>query len=585
MNYILKYIFTHKNIGCKIIRKMIVTFKNIDSIKNFKYLIGIFYIVFIYLGCEKISAHPNKWQFTNFDVKKNQVGSLCYSNLAINYDALLGYQSGFKDSINDLNDRILLGADRIRNYSILQIIFTAVPVTLALVHLLLFLFNFKARDNLIHSLFLISFAVLCFSYFEMNFTDRFNKFLISINLGNVSINMTLLFGLLITYWKKYKFIPFRFYLFLAGFVIFILLNSLWPNLNFYILFYIFLAITVTEIIRICITTIRLSEDKDWISLIGLIILIIAIVFQILIDQYAFESAAYISIFYLFGVLTYSIALSLNLVYDFAYSNRQLIIKEREIREKEIERRVMEADYSRKTEELEEARRLQVGMLPREVPKLSHLDIAVYMKTATEVGGDYYDFNETADGTLTIAIGDATGHGIKAGVMVALVKSLFNTMAHTFFIPDFFTHCTKMIRKMNFYNLYMCLMLVRITNYQLKVSAAGMPPLLIYRKENNQVEDIVVKGLPLGGPVTARYEQKQAVLKSGDTILMMTDGYTDLFNPAMETFDLERVKEVFLQNGTKKPNDIINALVKEGELWRDSQPQDDDITFVVIKVKN
>lgn len=564
---------------------MIVSLKNITSIKNFKYLISIFYIVFIYLGFEKISVYPTKWQYINSDVKTNQEVILSFSNLATNYYVLFGFQSGLKDGINDLTDRILLGADWIRRYSILQIIFTAVPVTLAIVHLLLFLFNFKTRDNFIHSLFLILFAVLCFSYFEMNFADNFRNYLSSIDLGNVSINLVLLFGLLITYWKQYKSIPIRFYLFLAGFVIFILLNSFWPNLNYHILFYIFLAITVTEIIRICIMTIRLSKDKDWISLIGFIILIIATVFQILTDQYALESAAYISGVYLFGVLAYSTTLSLNLVYDFAYSNRQLIIKEREKREKEIERRVVEADYSRKTEELEEARRLQVGMLPREVPKLSHLDIAVYMKTATEVGGDYYDFNETTDGTLTIAIGDATGHGIKAGVMVALIKSLFNMMAHTFFIPDFFTHCTKMIRKMNFYNLYMCLMLVRINKHQLKVSAAGMPPLLIYRKENKQVEDIVVKGLPLGGPVNARYEQQQTLLKTGDVILMMTDGYMDLFNPDMETFDLERIKKIFLQNGTKRPDDIIQALVNEGELWRGNQPQGDDITFVIIKVRN
>ena len=72
------------------------------------------------------------------------------------------------------------------------------------------------------------------------------------------------------------------------------------------------------------------------------------------------------------------------------------------------------------------------MLPKEIPRLPTLDIDVYMKTASEVGGDYYDFDLTSDGTLTIALGDATGHGTKAGVMVALIKSLFNTMANTFY---------------------------------------------------------------------------------------------------------------------------------------------------------
>ncbi|MEJ2053105.1 MAG: SpoIIE family protein phosphatase [Calditrichaceae bacterium] len=328
-----------------------------------------------------------------------------------------------------------------------------------------------------------------------------------------------------------------------------------------------------------------SENRNWLNLIGISILLFAILFQLSLDFNVIKRIADIYFVYSLSILIFALMLSIDLIRDYAYGNQQLTAREIDIRAKEIERKVMETDYSRKTKELDEARRLQIGMLPGEVPKLPYLDIAVYMKTATEVGGDYYDFNLTADGTLTIAIGDATGHGIKAGVMVALVKSLFNTMAHTFFIPDFFTHCTKMIRKMNFHNLYMCLMLVRITNHQIKVSAAGMPPLLIFRNENNQVEEMIVKGLPLGGPITARYDQKQAMLKNGDAILMMTDGYLDLFNPAMETFDLERVKEVFQQNGLNEPDDIIKALVVEGEKWRGKRQQDDDITFVLIKAIN
>ena len=76
---------------------------------------------------------------------------------------------------------------------------------------------------------------------------------------------------------------------------------------------------------------------------------------------------------------------------------------------------------RRAQELEEARHLQLSMLPKKLPNLPHLDIAAYMKTASEVGGDYYDFHLGEDGTLTIAVGDATGHGLKAGTMVSVVK--------------------------------------------------------------------------------------------------------------------------------------------------------------------
>jgi len=138
--------------------------------------------------------------------------------------------------------------------------------------------------------------------------------------------------------------------------------------------------------------------------------------------------------------------------------------------------------------------------------------------------------------------------------------------------------------MNFYNLYMSLMLVRITHNQLKVSAAGMPPLCIYRKANGQVEEVVVKGLPLGGPSSAKYDQDQAELNAGDVILMMSDGYMELFNPAKETFEFDRVKEILQNNGLKHPDDIIKSLVDAGEEWRGNEPQGDDVTFVIVKVK-
>jgi len=102
------------------------------------------------------------------------------------------------------------------------------------------------------------------------------------------------------------------------------------------------------------------------------------------------------------------------------------VKAQERRKAEIT--ILEAENERKSQELEEARELQLSMLPKELPQLPYLDIAVYMQTATEVGGDYYDFHVGLDGTLTVVIGDATGHGMKAGTMVTAAKSLFRSYA-------------------------------------------------------------------------------------------------------------------------------------------------------------
>jgi len=78
------------------------------------------------------------------------------------------------------------------------------------------------------------------------------------------------------------------------------------------------------------------------------------------------------------------------------------------------------------DELREARNLQLSILPKTVPKHPDIDMAFYMKTANEVGGDYYDFQQMEDSTFIVVIGDVTGHGMKSGVVVAVMKGLFNS---------------------------------------------------------------------------------------------------------------------------------------------------------------
>src|SRR5215813_14912953 len=71
------------------------------------------------------------------------------------------------------------------------------------------------------------------------------------------------------------------------------------------------------------------------------------------------------------------------------------------------RQELEAENEQRAKELEEARQLQLSMLPKNMPQSPHLEIEAYMKTATEVGGDYYDFHQSDNGVLTVVVGDAT----------------------------------------------------------------------------------------------------------------------------------------------------------------------------------
>ncbi len=235
------------------------------------------------------------------------------------------------------------------------------------------------------------------------------------------------------------------------------------------------------------------------------------------------------------------------------------------------------------DELAEARNLQLSMLPKTFPEHPNIDIAFYMKTANTVGGDYYDFRETDDGTLIIVIGDATGHSMKAGVIVTAMKSLFGAIGSNPDISAFFNSCTKIFKGMNLGYLYMSLTLIRIKNHLLTASIAGMPPILLYKSKSKTIEEISEGGVPLGF-IECQYKKTDIELEPGDTILLMSDGFPELLNDKEEMLDYPKIKEYFKEAVHRSPDEIISRLSNAAEKWRNNIPQEDDIAIVVLQAK-
>jgi ligand-binding sensor domain-containing protein/serine phosphatase RsbU (regulator of sigma subunit) len=263
------------------------------------------------------------------------------------------------------------------------------------------------------------------------------------------------------------------------------------------------------------------------------------------------------------------------------------IRESELRARaaEAQARAIQAENLRQNMELEEARKLQLSMLPHDLPDLPFLDIAVHMETATEVGGDYYDFHVDDDGTLAVAVGDATGHGLKAGTMVSVIKGLFCSEYTHLDIDSFFHKCTHTIRHMRLGNLYMALTLMSIRGTNVHISSAGMPPLLVYRPAAGTMETVFLKGTPLGAFPNVLYKSNEFELGEGDTMLLFSDGLPELFNRQGEMFGYDRVARLFEEVGHRSPREIILHLKEAGDHWLEGKSADDDITFVVIKFKN
>jgi serine phosphatase RsbU (regulator of sigma subunit) len=277
-----------------------------------------------------------------------------------------------------------------------------------------------------------------------------------------------------------------------------------------------------------------------------------------------------------GFVGLMLCMSVYLARDFALTNKK-------VTEQEIQHRILEAENARQSKELEEARQLQISMLPKVVPELPHLKIAVHMKTATEVGGDYYDFHVGDDGVLTIAVGDATGHGARAGMMVMIAKSLFHQLSEKKNLCDIFEECTQSIKLLHLDRLYMAMLLVRISDHRMVAAIAGMPPIAIYRSGSRTVDQVILKGMPLGGFSRFPYRQEELDLVSGDAVVLMSDGLPETFNKDREMLEYSRLCEVLQLHGDLSPNEIVHHLIEAGEKWSRGTPQHDDITLVVVKV--
>lgn len=265
----------------------------------------------------------------------------------------------------------------------------------------------------------------------------------------------------------------------------------------------------------------------------------------------------------------------------AIENAQLV--ERMIAESR-RRQELEAENEQRAKELEEARQLQLSMLPKTVPQLPQLEIAAYMKTATEVGGDYYDFHQADNGELTVVVGDATGHGLKAGTMVAATKSLLNHLAPRANTVEILSQASRALKQMNFRGLFMAMTLAKVNGHRLTLSIAGMPPALLYRAGAGHVEELALRGVPLGGMTSYQYRAAELHLAPNDILVLMSDGFPERFNERGEMLGYARAGELLRECPTCSPQQIINHFLSVGEAWAEGRPQDDDVTFVVLKVR-
>lgn len=261
--------------------------------------------------------------------------------------------------------------------------------------------------------------------------------------------------------------------------------------------------------------------------------------------------------------------------------RKLFVKTQALDERN---RVLVAEDRRKSRELDASQRLQLSLLPQTLPALPHADLAVCMRTATEVGGDYYDFDLADDGALTFAIGDATGHGAEAGVMVTATKMLFACRGAEPDLADILRRASQPMKRIGQGRLFMALALGRLRGHTLELAGAGMPPAFVVREKTGMIESVPLKGMPLGSLAEYPYTSQTIQLDPGDAVVLMSDGFPELFNARGEMLGYETVEGHIREGANGSADALVLHLRHVMEQWTDGAPLRDDVTFVVLRMR-
>ena len=245
------------------------------------------------------------------------------------------------------------------------------------------------------------------------------------------------------------------------------------------------------------------------------------------------------------------------------------------------KKIKQFEDNRKTQELEAAKELQLSFLPKLLPIRKDLEIATFMRSSTEVGGDYYDFIIQQDGSIFSICGDATGHGVASGMMVSVTKTGLNSIKES--VPNLLLQQLNLvIKQLDLGKLRMSLNIAKISEDKIFITSAAMPPLFLYKASTAEVEEILQINLPLGSLNRESYQLIERSFENGDVLLQLSDGLPEAPNKNGQLFDYHRIQSLLALNGNNTAEEIKKALIEAADNWLQGAHNPDDITFIVIK---
>jgi sigma-B regulation protein RsbU (phosphoserine phosphatase) len=178
-------------------------------------------------------------------------------------------------------------------------------------------------------------------------------------------------------------------------------------------------------------------------------------------------------------------------------------------------------------------------------------------------------------------GDATGHGVSSGMMVSITKAGLKGIGKD--SPNIILQkLNKVVKEVDLSTLRMSLNIVEISDKELNMSSAAMPPIYLYKASSSTVEELMQSGLPLGGLKDETFDQLTRSFESGDILIQLSDGLPEAPNAKGELYDYDQLKSLIQSSGQLSAQQIIDVLIESVDQWLEGNRNPDDITLVVIK---
>ena len=237
-------------------------------------------------------------------------------------------------------------------------------------------------------------------------------------------------------------------------------------------------------------------------------------------------------------------------------------------------------------DLHEARKIQMGMLPEDVPEFPGFQIAAHSTPAIAVGGDFYDFIPLGQGKLGVVIGDAVGHGIAAALLMTMTLTDFRSIAPREMSPatvlnSINRRLTQGMRSRAFVtSIYAVL---DRTSNRLTCAMAGMQPWLIKANSGSciPIEPSEV-GFPLGASKKSFYQSCELEMERDDALVLFTDGIPEAMNASDDQYSFERFEQFLAENWDGDAQGMLDAVLTDVRQFAGGHSQEDDITLVVLK---